>query len=24
VDRLGKAKTNDEFLANLQEPPARK
>jgi transcription termination factor Rho len=24
VDRLGKAKTNDEFLANLQEPPARR
>lgn len=24
VDRLGKAKTNDEFLANLQEPPPRR
>ncbi len=24
VDRLGKTKTNDEFLANLQEPPARR
>jgi len=24
IDRLGKAKTNDEFLANLQEPAARR
>ena len=24
VDRLGKTKTNDEFLANLQEPPPRR
>ncbi len=24
LDRLGKTKTNDEFLANLQEPPARR
>ena len=24
LDRLGKTKTNDEFLANLQEPPPRR
>jgi transcription termination factor Rho len=24
LDRLGKSKTNDEFLANLQEPAARR
>jgi transcription termination factor Rho len=24
LDRLGKSRTNDEFLSNLQEAPARR